>query len=117
MKDDDSYIIKASDVEKIVRMADTGILTNLSEHPLTTVMEVITGLLSDPKVWLPMAGRIAQGALKLELCRQVIREVEELRKKGKIPDDFADKKNGAQSWVELLRSSTAKHPTKKGSKR
>jgi hypothetical protein len=43
-----------------------------------------------------------KGALKVKLFQQLSREIKELRDKGKIPDDFAEKKNGYQSWVELM---------------
>ena len=40
--------------------------------------------------WL--GGRIVQGALKFKLFQQVSKEVKELRAKGKIADEFAEKK-------------------------
>lgn len=42
--------------------------------------------------------------LKGKLLQEVCREIKELRDKGKIPDDFAEKKYGFKSWVELLKT-------------
>src|SRR6266566_2559984 len=50
-----------------------------------------------------MSGRIVQAIFKAKLFQQVSREIKELREKGKIPDDFAEKPYGFDSWVELFR--------------
>ena len=47
-------------------------------------------------------GTTRQGALKAKLFEQLSREIKDLRDKGKIPDDFAEERNGFQSWVELM---------------
>jgi hypothetical protein len=41
-------------------------------------------------LWL--GGGIKQGALKFKLFQQVSKEIKELRAKGKIADEFAEKK-------------------------
>src|SRR5437870_13719786 len=78
------------------------------DQPLPAIAEVITAALAaDRKDWILMAGHIVQGVLKGELFPQVSREIKELREKGKIPEDFADKekyKYGFRSWVDLLKT-------------
>lgn len=46
--------------------------------------------------------RDVPGALKATLGQQVNRKIKELQDEGKITDDFAETKNGFQSWVELM---------------
>jgi hypothetical protein len=50
-----------------------------------------------------MSGRIIQAIFKAQLFQQVSREIQDLREKGKIPNDFAEKPYGFDSWVELFR--------------
>lgn len=47
-------------------------------------------------------GRIVQALLKGKLFQQFGNEFKKLRKAGQIPDDFAEKKYGFQTWVELM---------------
>ena len=47
-------------------------------------------------------GRIVQGALKGNLLKQVGRELIALQKRGRIEEDYADKKFGFQTLAELL---------------
>jgi hypothetical protein len=47
-------------------------------------------------------GRIVQAPFKAKLFQQVAQEIEEFRKKGRIPEDFIDRKDGAKTWVDLF---------------
>jgi hypothetical protein len=79
-------------------------LAKFMDQPLQAIAEAVTGALAaGPKQWSVMAGHIVQGILKGKLFQQVSREIKELRDKGKIEDDFAEKKYGFKSWVELLK--------------
>ena len=79
-------------------------LAKFMEQPLSAIAESITGALAaGPQYWTEMTGHIVQAILKGKLFQQVSQEIKELREKGKIPADFAQKKYGFQSWVELLR--------------
>jgi hypothetical protein len=79
-------------------------LARFMDQPLTAIAETITGALaSGPKSWTLMTGHLVQAILKAKLFQQVGREIKGLRDKGKIADDFADKKYGFKSWVELLK--------------
>ena len=77
-------------------------LAEFMDQPLPAIVETVTGFLTSPKSWMPMTGHIVQGLLKGKLFPQVAQEIRDLREKGKIPEDFADKRYGFQSWVELL---------------
>ena len=103
MSESESYILSPRDVGKIVQTADRDGLTDLFEAPLSVITESITGwLASGPKEWVLATGRIVQGAFKARLFLQVAAEINEFRKKGQIPEDFAERENGFQTWVELF---------------
>lgn len=103
MSEDESYIVKPRDVSAIVRTADKDLLSDLFEDPLNVVVESITGwLASGPKEWALATGRIVQGALKVRLFQQVAAEIEEFRKKGRVPEDFGKREGEFQTWVELF---------------
>jgi hypothetical protein len=100
MANDESYILKRRDLAEIIRLEDAGALEEFLDQPLTAIAEATTALL--PGMFAPAVGRIVQGALRAKIFEQVGREVRQLREKGRIPDDFAAKKYGFKSWVELL---------------
>jgi hypothetical protein len=80
-------------------------LAKFMDQPMSAIAESVTGwLAAGPKSWTVMTGHIVQAILKGKMLEQVSREIKELREKGKIPDDYADKKYGGQSWVELLKT-------------
>ncbi len=101
--DEQSYIVKPRDVGNIIRTADKDGLTELFERPVGAIVESITGwLAAGPKVWALATGRIVQGAFKGKLFQQVAAEISDLQAKGKIAEDFADRKYGFKTWVELF---------------
>jgi hypothetical protein len=103
MSEDESYITKQRDFAALVRAGDKDALADLFEHPVTAIVEGITGFIaSGPKEWVLASGRLVQGVFKAQLFPQVAAEIEAFRKAGKIPDDFAERKNGLQTWVELF---------------
>lgn len=103
MSDSGSYIQKKRDLGEIIRLQDTGALEEFLEEPLAAIAEATTGwLAAGPGYWASAAGRIVQGALKGKVFEQVAKEIQHLREKGRIPDDYAEKKYGFKSWVELL---------------
>jgi hypothetical protein len=86
-------------------------LAKFMDEPVTAIAETITGLLAaGSKAWLPLTGRMVQAILNAKMYQQLGREIKELRDKGKIPDDFAEKKYGFQSWVELLKTIDEESP-------
>ncbi len=103
MSDEESYIIKPNDPSAIVRLQDPTVIEQLLEQPLAVIAEVTTGLIANGNgYWAGVGCRIAQAALKGRVFQHFAKEFKELRDKGRIPDEFTDKKNGYNSWVELL---------------
>ena len=101
--DDGSYIIKPKDPSAIVRLQDPTVIQQLLEQPLTVIAESLAGYFSVGNgFWAAAGTRLAQAALKGRVFQQFEREYRYLRDKGKIPDDFTQKKYGYKSWVELL---------------
>jgi len=79
-------------------------LAKFMDEPLSAIAEAITGAMaSGPRSWMVMGGHVVQAMLKGRLFQQVSQEIKDLRDKGKIPADFAEKKYGFKSWVELLK--------------
>lgn len=103
MSDDGSYITKPTDPTAIVKLQDPTVIEQLLKEPLTVIAEVTAGLIASGNGFYAGAGvRLAQAALKARVFQQFAKEFKDLRDKGRIPDDFTEKKNGYSSWVELL---------------
>ena len=101
--DEESYIIKPKDPSAIVRLQDPTVIQEILENPLPVLAELVTGYIQTGNgFWAGFGARLAQAALKGRLFQQFGQEFKQLRDRGKIPDDFAEKKYGYQSWVELL---------------
>jgi hypothetical protein len=101
--DDPSYIIEPRDPSAIVRLQDPTIIQQLLEQPVTVFAESLAGFFSvENGFWAAAGTRLAQAALKGSVFQRFGREFKYLRDKGKIPDDFTEKKYGRKSWVELL---------------
>jgi hypothetical protein len=65
--------------------------------------ELLAGWFAAGNGFLAPAGcRIAQAAFKGEVFKQFAVEFDALRQKGRIAENFREKKYGAKSWVELL---------------
>jgi len=104
MADDETFITKNRDFSDIAKLQDPIVFQEFLEQPLTFIAETITGALAvGPWGVAAAGGRIVQGLLKARLFRQWAAEFKYLRDKGRIPDDFAGKKYGFQTWVELMR--------------
>lgn len=98
-----SYIVKAPDAARVFETPHKEMVADFLEQPGRVIAESVTGALaSGPIAWGAMAGRLVQAALKGQYFRQFAAEIEELRKKGRIADDWPDNKQGFQTWVELM---------------
>jgi hypothetical protein len=103
MSDKETQIIKPRDFAEIIKAPNPDLVADFLEQPLLASIESMTGFLaSGPKEWTLAMGRIIQAPLKAKLFQQVAQEINAFRQKGKIPDDFAERKNGAQTWTELF---------------
>jgi hypothetical protein len=103
-KPDESIVLKPKDpLSDIILTENKDALARFLDEPLPAIAEAITGALaSGPKSWVLASGHIVQAALKGRLFPQFATLVNELREKGKIPEDYADKKYGYQSFVEVM---------------
>jgi hypothetical protein len=101
--DESSYIIKQRDYSRLVYDPNPEVIAEFLEEPFEFIVEFVTEMFADgPKQWAVSGGKIVQAALKGRLFQEVAKEVRDLRKKGKLSDDFGKSKYGYQSWVELL---------------
>jgi hypothetical protein len=100
---DEDIVVVPDDHAAIARFELATELEHLLKQGVTPIIETITGLLATGK-WgaAVVGGRVVQAALKVKLFEQVGKEIRDLRAKGKIGDDFAEKKYAFNSWVELF---------------
>jgi hypothetical protein len=87
-------LVKASN--KMVSIKERNKLVKIiNESNLVGFIEMLTGIVGTDKSDLLMtAGRIGQGLVKGEGLKQLFLEVQELRKKGKIKDEYLNSKYG-----------------------
>jgi hypothetical protein len=98
-----SIVTKPRDYSDVIQLQDPRALEEFLEQPLTYIAETMTGALAVGKYGtMASGGRIVQGLLKGRLFQQFNAEFRKLREAGKIPDDFAEKRYGFQTWVELM---------------
>jgi hypothetical protein len=103
MADSGSIVITPKDPASIVALQDPIVIEQLLENPPAVLGELLAGWFSTGNGFMAAAGcRIAQAAFKGQVFKQFATEFKYLREKGKIPDDFREKKYGGKSWVELL---------------
>jgi hypothetical protein len=103
MGEDSALITKPRDYSDIIKLQEPGVLEDFFDEPLPYFVATVSGALAAGKAgWFLAGGRIVQGMLKGRLFEQWSKEVKKLREAGRIPEDFADKKYGFQTWVELM---------------
>jgi hypothetical protein len=101
--DELSLVTKRRDYSDIIQLQDAGTLEEFLEQPLTFVAETITGALGVGTKGISAAGgRIVQALLKGRHFQQWAIEFKKFRDDGRIPPDFAEKRYGFQTWVELM---------------
>ncbi len=104
MADEVSLVTKRRDYSDIVKLQEPEILEEFLEQPLSYIPETITGALAvGSRGVFAAGGRIVQGLLKGKHLQQFAAEFKKLRETGRIPDDFADRRYGFQTWVELMK--------------
>lgn len=103
MSDKESFIIKRRDLAEIIQSQDKGAIEEFMKDPLSVIAGAVNEYLLHPSIFGSAAVRVAHAILKGKMFEQLASEVKYLRDKGKLPEDFADKKYGYQSWVDLLK--------------
>jgi len=89
--------------DKIIPYQDPKALAEFLDQPQVKIAEFVTGALSMGKSEAVLiGGRLVQGALKANLMKQLGREIKFLIEKGKIKEDYANKKYAFQTLAELL---------------
>ena len=95
MSESESIVVAPKDPASIVKLQDPSVIEQLLENPPAVLAELLAGWFSSGNGFLPAAGcRIAQAAFKAQAFKQFGREFKYLREKGKIPEDFTEKKYG-----------------------
>jgi hypothetical protein len=103
MSDDDSFIIKPRDPAEIIRFQDSAALTEfLKDAPSAIAGALIEAFSHGPSALTGPLVRVGISALRGRALQQLAAEIKELKQKGKLADDFAERKYGFQTWVELL---------------
>lgn len=103
MKEDESLVLRARDYADIAKLAEPTVAEQFLAEPLSVIVEVMTGLIADgPRALAARGGHIVQAVLKGKMLEQWAREIQELRAKGAIADDFESTKYGFQTWAELF---------------
>lgn len=103
MSENESYIVKKRDLAEIIQLQDKGAIEEFMKDPLSVIAGAVNEYLLHPSVFASTGVRIAHSILKAKIFEQLATEVKHLRERGKLPADFAEKKYGYQSWVDLLK--------------
>ncbi len=92
MADEQSIVVIPADSAEVARVELATELERVLQLR-ATIVEATPGLFASGK-WgaAVVGGRIVQGALKFKLFQEVSKEIQELRAKGKVADEFAEKK-------------------------
>src|SRR5258708_6566184 len=104
MNEDESYIVKATDLAEIIRTKDGAALGQFLKDPKSAIAgALIQGLSDGSSAFKQPLIRIAVAALSGYAVEQFAKEIKAFQEKGKVPDDWAEKPRGFQTWVELLK--------------
>jgi hypothetical protein len=104
LNDENKSIVQIPrDYSDIAKLQDPGVLEDFLAEPPTFIAEVVTGAIADGKKSLALVGgRIVQALFKGQLFSQFGKEFKRAREAGRLKDDFAERKFGLQSWVEMM---------------
>ena len=103
MSDEETYIVKQRDLGDIIRMQNEGAIDEFMKDPLAVVCAAVNELLLHPSTFASTGIRVAHAALKGKMFQRLANEVKYWREKGKLPADFAEKKHGYNTWIDLLK--------------
>jgi hypothetical protein len=102
--DQQSYIVSRHDPTEIIQLRDSAALSEFLKDPRSVIAgALIEGFSHGPSALTQPLIRVGVAALTGRALEQFAQEIKGFREKGKIPDDWAEKSKGYQTWVELLR--------------
>jgi hypothetical protein len=98
-----SYLVKPHDPAEIIRSENSAALTQfLNDAPSTIAGALIEAFSRGPSALTGPLIRVGIAALRGQRLQQFAQEIKDLQAKGKLTKDFAKRKNGYQTWVELI---------------
>jgi hypothetical protein len=89
--------------ENLIRIGDRDSLMEFLRQPTLELAEGLTAILASPGQLKMAAGHIVQAAIKGRMYEQIGRELEELKKAGRIKEDFFDTHKQQATLHELLK--------------
>jgi len=96
--------VKPHDPVEIIQRKDNPALSEFLKAPLSVIAgALIEGFSDGPGAFKQPLIRVGVAALMGRAMEQFAQEIKTFQEKGKIPDDWAEKPKGYQTWVELLR--------------
>jgi hypothetical protein len=108
MADDDkpeapSYVLVARDYADIAHLENPGVIERILSSSRSERVAYVSALLTSGLSKYALAGpKVAFAAMAVEALTDFGREISEWIKERKIPEDFAGRPSGHQTWVEVL---------------
>jgi len=108
MGDDDkaeapSYVLVARDYADIAHLENPGVIERILSSSRTERVAYVSALLTSGLSKYALAGpKVAFAAMAVEALTDFGKEISEWIKERRIPEDFAGRPSGYQTWVELL---------------
>jgi hypothetical protein len=103
MAKEHSLVVKRRDYSNIAKLNEPLIFEEILDDPATVIAETLTGFLGDGvRGTMASGGRMVHAILKGRAYQQWAAEFNRLRAAGRLAPDFAEKKYGFQTWVELM---------------
>lgn len=98
-----SLILRRRDYADICSLQNATVAEQFLQEPMAVIAECVSGWLKlGAKETVVAVPRVALAALRGNAFEQFGREFDNLRRAGKIPEDYAEKKYGYSSLAELL---------------
>jgi hypothetical protein len=100
---DSSYVLVARDYADIAHLENPSVIERILSGSRTEKVAYVSALLTSGLSKYALAGpKVAFAAMAVEALTDFGKEVSEWIKEEKIPENFAGRPSGYQTWVELL---------------
>jgi hypothetical protein len=98
-----SYVLVARDYADIAHLENSSVIERILSSSRTEKVAYVSALLTSGLSKYALAGpKVAFAAMGVEALTDFGRDVSRWIRDGKIPEDFAGRSAGYQTWVELL---------------